>query len=962
MLKNYLRKLSLLQSLFIMIVISFLLPIPVLMGTYAQSAYKTKQEALEIMDTKKFQLSSEILLESLWNYYPELGQKMVDQLVLDPSIIFIALKDSEQKDFLHWESKGRFSEDNIFILQQPLEKHGKIVGSLEMHFKKEGLLDSLISDLALFSSIFSLQFIFLALIISFIYYHKIINPIKRLMDHSKLLSQQKLDEPFDWDNHDEIGTLGVAMDKTRVKLKELFDSLKKENETLDEKVKQRTQELEDASRYKSEFLANMSHEIRTPMNAILGMSHLMSKTAMNQTQAGYITKIKEASSVLLHIINDVLDFSKIEAGKMQIESIAFDLHNELKKSCSIFLVLAKEKEIEFDYNFIHTHRFLRGDPYKIMQIVNNFLSNAIKFTTRGKVHLSVKEALNSDGTSSTITFSVSDSGVGIPKEKQSLLFQAFGQLDASITRKHGGTGLGLYICTQLASMMEGRIGVESEEGEGSTFSFEVSLPLAQGLDIHKENAINKFEPLHLLVVIDDELLSQTMGDIIRSFGYFPTCKKSSDNIVEDIEHFPNLYSLLIIDEALSFGDSGVMFCEKLKVSLTSEKLPPILMLTNSDDNELKSLLFGMGVKSLLKKPVNPSMLYDELTSLCEVSSNQSLFDSSSIDFSTKKILLVEDNDINLEVALYLLKETHAKITTAKNGLEAVDRVKNESFDLILMDIQMPLMDGYEATRIIRKELNIMTPIVAMTANVMAQDIDKCIQAGMNFHVGKPFEVEDFYGTLLEALHVSLSSIHTNNTHKRALRFDKNEAVRKFGGNEALWKKTFCGFYEHYLGFPHVIKNLLDEKNQTTLIDYVHTFKGLCRTIGAFALGEEAAKVESYLKGKYNLKELNLEPLLSEHKKLFTLLLPVYEKIEPILSSVQFTDENKEEILKLLGDLELSLESSSVSRVNYVLDNLALFNQINNHSEFKSIVLSCSTFDFETALLSLKSLQQEFKNV
>lgn len=960
MLKNYLRKLSLLQSLFIMIVISFLLPIPVLMGSYAQSAYKTKQEALMVMNTKKFQLSSEILAESLWNYYPELGQKMIDQLVLDPSIVLIALKDSEQKDFLHWESKEKFSEDNIFIVQQSLEKHGKMIGSLEMHFKKEGLFDSLISDFALFSSIFSLQFIFLALIISFIYYHKIINPIKRLMDHSQLLSQQKLDEPFAWDSHDEIGTLGVEMDKTRVKLKELFDSLKKENETLDDKVKQRTQELEDTSRYKSEFLANMSHEIRTPMNAILGMSHLMSKTAMNQTQAGYITKIKEASSVLLHIINDVLDFSKIEAGKMQIESIAFDLHNELKKSCSIFLVLAKEKELEFECDFIHTHRFFRGDPYKIMQIINNFLSNAIKFTTRGTVHLSVKEAFNSDGTSSTITFSVSDSGVGIPQEKQSLLFQAFGQLDASITRKHGGTGLGLYICTQLASMMEGRIDVKSEKGEGSTFSFEVSLPLVQGSDIHKENAINKFEPLHLLVVIDDELLSQTMADIIRSFGYFPTCKKSSDNIVEDIEQFPKLYSLLIIDEALSFGDGGVVFCEKLKVSLSPEKLPPLLMLTNGDDNELKSLLFGMGVKSLLKKPVNPSMLYDELTALCEVSSNQSLFDSSSIDFATKKILLVEDNDINLEVALYLLKETHAKITTAKNGLEAVDSVKNELFDLILMDIQMPLMDGYEATRIIRKELNITTPIVAMTANVMTQDIEKCIQAGMNFHIGKPFEVEDFYGTLLEALHVSLSSLNT--THKSTVRFDKNEAVRKFGGNEVLWEKTFCSFYEHYLGFPHILKNLLDEKSRTTLIDYIHTFKGLCGTVGAFTLSEEAAKVESFLKGNYTLKELDLEPLLSEHQKLFALLMPVYEKIEPIFSSVQFKDENQEEILKLLNDLELSLESASVSRVNYALDNLALFYPINNHLKFKSIVLSCNMFDFETALLSLRSLQKEFKNV
>jgi len=961
MLKNYLQKFSLSQALIIMIAISFLLPIPVLMGTYVHSAYKTKQETLAIINTKKFKLSSEIFAESLWNYYPELGQKMIEQLLLDQSIVFIAIEDTNDKVFLHWKSKENVSDNDVLFLQQPLEKNGNIIGSLEMHFKKQGIIDSFISDFFLFGTIFALQFIFLALIISFVYYQKIINPIKRLMQHSKLLSEQKLDESFDWDSHDEIGTLGVAMDQTRIKLKELFDNLKKENETLDEKVKQRTQELEDASRYKSEFLANMSHEIRTPMNAIMGMSHLMSKTAMNQTQAGYIAKIKEASSVLLHIINDVLDFSKIEAGKMQIESIAFDLHKELKKSCSIFSVLAKEKNIEFKCDYVQTHRFFRGDPYKIMQIVNNFLSNAIKFTTQGLVTLSVKESLSDDGKTSSIVFSVIDSGVGIPKEKQKLLFKAFCQLDASITRKHGGTGLGLYICTQLASMMQGNIGIESEEGQGSSFSLEISLPVVQGLDIHKEDTINNFEPLNLLVISDDVSQRTTLDNYIRSFGFFATCKTSSDNILADIDCFPKPYNLLIIDKELSNQDGMVLY-ENLRAHVSSEKMPSVLMISKSDEAELKSTLFGIGIKSLLHKPINPSMLYDEITSLCEVSNNQSLFDPSLIDLSQKKILVVEDNDINLEVATYLLKDTHAKISIAKNGLEAVDKVSNEPFDLILMDIQMPLMDGYEATRIIRKQLKVTTPIVAMTANVMAQDIEKCMQAGMNFHVGKPFEVEDFYGTLLEALHVSLSSMKKNDTEKRVLRFDKGEAIRKLGGNEALWEKTFCGFYEHYLGLPHVIKNLLHESSRTTLIDYVHTLKGLCGTVGAFALAQESAKVESLLKEKNSLERLDLMPLLSEHKELFTLLIPVYEKIEPILANVQFKDENKEEIVKFLSDLELSLESSNVSRVNLALDNLALFDPIANHLEFKSIVLSCSMFDFETALIALKSLEQEFKNV
>ena len=272
------------------------------------------------------------------------------------------------------------------------------------------------------------QVLFLVLVISWIYYYKIIRPIRRLVGHSNLLAQQKLDEPFHWDENDEIGTLGLALEKTRIKLKGFFEALKHENELLDEKVKLRTKELEDTSRYKSEFLANMSHEIRTPMNAIMGMSHLLSKTAMNSTQSNYVGKIKEASSVLLRIINDILDFSKIEAGKMEIETIAFDLHKELKKSCSIFSVLAKEKGIEFQCDFVETNRFFKGDPCKIMQIVNNFLSNAIKFTKEGAVILSVVEEIHEEEQTSTLTFNVRDSGMGIPKEKQSLLFKAFGEI------------------------------------------------------------------------------------------------------------------------------------------------------------------------------------------------------------------------------------------------------------------------------------------------------------------------------------------------------------------------------------------------------------------------------------------------------------------------------------------------------------------------------------------------------
>lgn len=960
MIRRILHKFSLLQALAIMIIIALVSPLPLLLGTYVHSAYKAKQDESIVIDTKKFNLSSEIFAESLWNYYPELGQKMINQLTLDPHTLSISIKDTGDRVFLEWESQTKIASKNPLVLNKTLEKNGTIIGSLEMSFKTLGILESVISDIMLFGTTLLLQLIFIVIVISFIYYYKIIKPIKRLMYHSSLLSEQKLDQPFIWDSNDEIGSLGTALEQTRIKLKELFAKLKEENETLDEKVRQRTQELEDASRYKSQFLANMSHEIRTPMNAIMGMTHLMGKTAINKEQTNYVNKIKEASSILLRIINDILDFSKIEAGKMEIENIAFDLHKEMKKSCSIFSVLTKEKNLEFSDDFINTHRFFRGDPHKIMQIVNNFLSNAIKFTAQGAVILRVEENVH-DGGTSTLTFSVEDTGLGIAEEKKAFLFKAFGQLDASITRKHGGTGLGLFICTQLADMMKGSISVESVEHQGSIFSFHITLPSVQGLDIQKENPSNFSTPLHILLVEDDELIRDILSDFIRSFGFFVTCKKSDEDIVTQVSEFSVPYNLLIIDYELLHYDGFIIY-EKIKKSVSKDKLPPVLMISFNNDTALTSTMLEVGIKSLLKKPVNPSMLYDEIISLCQVTTNKSIFDPSSIDLSKKRILLVEDNDINLEVATCFLKDTKAKITIAKNGLEAVECVKNNVFDVILMDIQMPLMDGYEATRIIRKELKVTTPIIAMTANVMSHDIEKCILMGMELHIGKPFDVEDFYGTLLEALHVSLVFAEKEKVEDITEQiFNKQEAIRTLGGNKALWTKIFCSFYEQYIHLSPSIRELLQEEKRTLLIDYIHTFKGLCGTIGAFALQKEAAHVEAFLKDKKSMEILDIDILLKKHKELFLVLMQEYVKVAPMASEIQQKDEVTEEVVQLLDTLKNALQTYNASNVNLTLDKLALYQSVGCCDLFKSIVLSCSKFDFDESILVLEHLKMELSN-
>jgi CheY-like chemotaxis protein len=405
--------------------------------------------------------------------------------------------------------------------------------------------------------------------------------------------------------------------------------------------------------------------------------------------------------------------------------------------------------------------------------------------------------------------------------------------------------------------------------------------------------------------------------------------------------------------------NGTLWFELLKSKVTPALLPPVLMLSSDASSEFKSKLLGFGINTLFSKPINPSMLYDEITSLCDVMTQEPLFDPSKIDLSQKSILVVEDNDINLEVALYLLKETHIHVDVARNGFEAVEKVNEKTFDIILMDIQMPLMDGYEATRIIRKGLKLDTPIVAMTANVMLHDIEKCLEMGMDAHIGKPFEVEDFYGTLMEVLHVKMKETSLKSKSDEIACFSKQEAIGKLGGNETLWTKIFCSFYEQYSSAPFSVKSLMTKEDVTTLVDYIHTLKGLCGTIGAYALHKECARIETFLKLHGSVKMIDIEPFMEEHKALFKCLISEYENVLPSTSSKMYEkNETHHEVMSLLEGLKSAFLSSSVSKVNELLDTLVAFEYMRDHTAFKAMILSSSIFDFDTAEEHLETLKKE----
>jgi PAS domain S-box-containing protein len=479
-------------------------------------------------------------------------------------------------------------------------------------------------------------------------------------------------------------------------------------EDLDEE-KSKAQE---ATRAKSDFLANMSHEIRTPMNAVIGMSHLALKTELTAKQQDYLNKIQSSANSLLGIINDILDFSKIEAGKLDMEAVEFDLSETLDNVANVITVKAQEKEnleVLF-YLDSQVPNFLVGDPLRLNQILVNLGNNAIKFTEQGEIVLTTK-VIESSHDKVTLQFSMRDSGIGMTEEQRAKLFQAFSQADTSTTRKYGGTGLGLTISKRLVNMMGGEIWVESEPGQGTTFSFTADFGLG------KERVKKRFVPtpdlrgLKVLVVDDNATSRQIFEDILEAFSFAVSLAPSGEEALEDIENADRdkPFELVIMDWKMP-GMDGLEASRQIKTHKTLGKIPAIILVTAHGREELMRQADEIGLEGFLLKPVNSSVLFDaimqalgkEVQDVTRVRRGKERTPDDLKAIQGARVLLVEDNEINQQVAKEILEGAGLVVTIANDGREGVDLVQSSEFEAVLMDIQMPVMDGYEATRKIRE--------------------------------------------------------------------------------------------------------------------------------------------------------------------------------------------------------------------------------------------------------------------
>jgi two-component system sensor histidine kinase/response regulator len=627
-------------------------------------------------------------------------------------------------------------------------------------------------------------------------------------------------------------------------------------------------EAEEASNAKSHFLANMSHEIRTPMNAIMGMTHLALRAGPPPEQRRYLNKISAAADSLLTIINDVLDFSKMEAGKMELENVAFSLEKVLANLNDIVIHAAKQKNIALMFSIAHdvpTH--LMGDPLRLGQILINLANNAIKFTQVGKVILAVA-ADNMAGKQARLRFSVSDTGIGMSQEQIAQLFHSFTQADASHTRKFGGTGLGLAISKQLCDLMGGTLTVASRLGEGTIFTLSVAFALASETERMLVQEASLSARTRSALIVDDNASDREMlTSMLESNGFVAQTVSTGDEALAELSRASAAgqpFDLVLMDFGMP-GINGIEAACQIKSRLDWPHMPAILMVTGFDREQVVHDAREAGVGGFIIKPVRESLLVDTIAGIFAGGDRVSLDHpptvrrrSATADpvLAGKRVLLVEDNEMNRDLAGELLADNGIVVTMAVNGREGLDHILASPFDLVFMDIQMPVMDGLAATRLIRADPRFLKlPIVAMTAHAMTGDRNKSLDAGMNDHLTKPLNPDALHAVLLKWMPSSPAQraqsptpVDDNQRLPEQLPpFDINAALKRTNGKPKLLRKLMLGFHTQYAHAGSDLRRLLQQGKKEEAERLAHSLKGIALTLEAGKLGQAALLVENALR-------------------------------------------------------------------------------------------------------------------
>ena len=743
---------------------------------------------------------------------------------------------------------------------------------------------------------------------------------------------------------------------------------------------------EQATQAKSEFLANMSHEIRTPMNAIIGMAHLIAETDLSERQRGFVERISHAAKSLLGIINNILDFSKIEAKKQELEVTQFVLQDVIIEVAALAEVRIAGRPIELIVDVDpDIPEILMGDPLRLSQIFTNLVNNATKFTEKGDITLKV-ELENITEKNVRLAFSVKDTGIGMTPEQLGRLFNAFTQADGSTTRKYGGTGLGLVISKSLVELMGGKMQVESTSGVGSRFFFSISLPIAPNAGEPKWKSVHSFDGKNVLLVDDCANMRAVLRHILTKLHCVVeeacSAAEAFDLIQAHEEAGEAPYDYFLVDYKMGF-ETGFDFAKGIPEKM--QIIPKILMHPLHFEESEHEMALMLGYNSCLPKPPQISSV---LTALQESIGLKLTYqqvakkEKRKVYFKPAKILLVEDNLMNQELAVSLLNSVGLTTMIANNGKEALELLKPDSFDLVLMDLQMPVMDGLTATKEIRakeEEYFKKVPILAMSARAFQKDKEECYDAGMNSYIVKPIDPTLLYEDLAKYLPIaaegaapqSKTVIAENNQlsedesnfvarFSKVRNFDAAAGLYHANSNKNIYMRILHGFVRDYSGNNFELRKLIETAKFEEATRITHTIKGLCGTIGSSHVQSLGAKVEATLSQKqqnfeeYNVFEAALHDLIEDLNVVLNDLdteqtQPVQKKEDP-----QALEKLKNAIAGLKGALD-SCSSTQCKRILDTLEGIAFAKDVD--ALLQKIVNQVDDYEFSEAAETLAELEK-----